>query len=205
MKLAALAFAAGVATTWPRAIFGMSQGVSMKPLGLNRGRSYCGYRVQRIYAWAPCGGGFNRFKPGGMGGSGAGSYCGACSDGCGATADSDACAASGELVIAIAGRGLSGAAGCMTRVALYARYSSDHQREESIADQHRICREFAAREGWTVVAEHSDAAVSGASLLRPGFQALMREALGGRVDVVLAESLDRFSRDQEDTAGSSSG
>ena len=93
----------------------------------------------------------------------------------------------------------------MTRVALYARYSSDHQREESIADQHRICREFAAREGWTVVAEHSDAAVSGASLLRPGFQALMREALGGRVDVVLAESLDRFSRDQEDTAGYSSG
>jgi len=32
-------------------------------------------------------------------------------------------------------------------------------------------------------------------------QALMRDALNHRVDVVLAESLDRFSRDQEDTAG----
>jgi site-specific DNA recombinase len=29
----------------------------------------------------------------------------------------------------------------------------------------------------------------------------MRDALNGRFDVVLAEALDRFSRDQEDTAG----
>jgi len=41
----------------------------------------------------------------------------------------------------------------------------------------------------------------GATLLRSGFQALMRDALSRRFDVVLAESLDRFSRDQEDTAG----
>jgi DNA invertase Pin-like site-specific DNA recombinase len=41
----------------------------------------------------------------------------------------------------------------------------------------------------------------GATLLRSGFQALMRDALNRRFDVVLAESLDRFSRDQEDTAG----
>jgi DNA invertase Pin-like site-specific DNA recombinase len=52
-----------------------------------------------------------------------------------------------------------------------------------------------------VVADYSDAAQSGASLMRAGFQALMRAALAGTVDVVLAESLDRFSRDQEDTAG----
>ena len=43
--------------------------------------------------------------------------------------------------------------------------------------------------------------MSGATLLRSGFQALMRDALNRRFDVVLAESLDRFSRDQEDTAG----
>src|SRR5712692_7715292 len=43
--------------------------------------------------------------------------------------------------------------------------------------------------------------MSGASLMRPGFQSLMRAALVGTFDVVLAESLDRFSRDQEDTAG----
>jgi site-specific DNA recombinase len=41
----------------------------------------------------------------------------------------------------------------------------------------------------------------GATLLCSGFQALMRDALNRRFDVVLAESLDRFSREQEDTAG----
>ena len=87
------------------------------------------------------------------------------------------------------------------KVAIYARYSSDNQRDASIADQLRICREFAARQGWTVVQEFTDHAISGATLLRSGFQALMRDALNRRFDVVLAESLDRFSRDQEDTAG----
>jgi site-specific DNA recombinase len=87
------------------------------------------------------------------------------------------------------------------KVAIYARYSSDNQRDASIADQLRVCQEFAAREGWTVVQEFTDHAVSGATLLRSGFQALMRDALNRRFDVVLAESLDRFSRDQEDTAG----
>src|SRR5688572_2545642 len=87
------------------------------------------------------------------------------------------------------------------KVAIYARYSSDNQRDASIADQLRICREFAARQGWTVVQEFTDHAISGATLLRSGFQALMRDALNRRFDVVLAESLDRFSRGQEDTAG----
>lgn len=87
------------------------------------------------------------------------------------------------------------------KVAIYARYSSDNQRDASIADQIRICREFAARQSWAVVQEFTDHAISGATLLRAGFQALMRDALNRRFDVVLAESLDRFSRDQEDTAG----
>jgi DNA invertase Pin-like site-specific DNA recombinase len=87
------------------------------------------------------------------------------------------------------------------KVAIYARYSSDNQRDASIADQLRICREYAARQGWTVTHEFTDHAISGATLLRSGFQALMRDALNRRFDVVLAESLDRFSRDQEDTAG----
>jgi site-specific DNA recombinase len=87
------------------------------------------------------------------------------------------------------------------RVAVYARYSSDQQRAASIDDQLRLCREFAARHPWTVVAEHADAASSGASMItRPGFQAMVRGALTRQYDVVLAESLDRLSRDQEDTA-----
>jgi site-specific DNA recombinase len=85
-------------------------------------------------------------------------------------------------------------------VGIYARYSSDNQRDASIADQLRVCRTFAERQGWTVAEEYSDHAVSGATLLRPGFQSLMRDALNRRFDIVLAESLDRFSRDQEDTA-----
>src|SRR3954462_833359 len=87
------------------------------------------------------------------------------------------------------------------KVGIYARYSSDNQRDASIADQFRICCAFAERQGWTIADEYSDHAVSGATLLRPGFQSLMRDALNRRFDVVLAESLDRFSRDQEDTAG----
>ena len=53
----------------------------------------------------------------------------------------------------------------------------------------------------TIAAEYSDHAVSGATIMRPGFQAMMREALQKKFDIVMAEALDRFSRDQEDTAG----
>ena len=87
------------------------------------------------------------------------------------------------------------------KVALYARYSSDQQRDASIADQMRLCRAFAEGKRWTVTQEFTDAAISGATLLRPGFQGLLHLALRRGVDVVLAESLDRFSRDQEDIAG----
>src|SRR5688572_8125571 len=91
----------------------------------------------------------------------------------------------------------------MIRVATYARYSSDQQRDASIADQQRECREYVKRrgKGWVIAQEFSDAAMSGATSHRPGFQALMKAATSGYFDVVLAESLDRFSRDQEDTAG----
>jgi DNA invertase Pin-like site-specific DNA recombinase len=89
----------------------------------------------------------------------------------------------------------------MTRVALYARYSSDQQREASIEDQLRLCRLYAEKQGWAIVDCHQDRAVSGASLIRPGIQALLGDALRGRFDVLLAEALDRISRDQEDVAG----
>ncbi len=89
----------------------------------------------------------------------------------------------------------------MMRAVIYARYSSDKQREASIEDQIRLCKERAAREGWSVIGSYEDQAVSGASLIRPGIQALMQDAQGGRFDLVLAESLDRISRDQEDIAG----
>ena len=89
----------------------------------------------------------------------------------------------------------------MSRVALYARYSSDSQRDASIEDQLRLCRLHAERQGWTVVDSYSDRAISGASLLRPGIQELIQDAGRGRFDVLLAEAMDRLSRDQEDIAG----
>ncbi|CAD0186247.1 DNA-invertase hin [Ruegeria sp. THAF57] len=86
-------------------------------------------------------------------------------------------------------------------VALYARYSSDNQRDASIEDQLRLCHERAGSEGWTIVDSYSDRSISGASLIRPGIQSLLQDASAGKFEVVLAESLDRISRDQEDIAG----
>ena len=48
----------------------------------------------------------------------------------------------------------------MTRVALYARYSHDLQRDASIEDQFRICRDQAKREDWRIVGTYKDAAIS---------------------------------------------
>jgi len=87
------------------------------------------------------------------------------------------------------------------KVALYARYSSDNQRDASIADQFRMCRLHAEKQGWQIVEEYSDHAISGASLLRPGIQALISDASRGRFTMILAEAMDRLSRDQEDIAG----
>ena len=88
----------------------------------------------------------------------------------------------------------------MTRVLVYARYSSDLQRDSSIDDQIRICRARADREGWSIAEIFTDHAISGATVLRPGYQAMLAYLRKPGADVVLAESLDRFSRDQEHIA-----
>jgi site-specific DNA recombinase len=87
------------------------------------------------------------------------------------------------------------------RVAIYARYSSDLQSEASIDDQVRLCRERAERDGMTVSDVFTDYAISGGNLSnRPGMLSLLDAAKQGTFDVVIAEALDRISRDQEDTA-----
>ncbi|GBQ42092.1 resolvase [Komagataeibacter saccharivorans] len=87
------------------------------------------------------------------------------------------------------------------KVALYARYSSDNQRDASIEDQLRLCRLHAEKQGWTIVDSYTDRAISGASLLRPGIQELIQDATRGRFTIIVAEAIDRLSRDQEDIAG----
>lgn len=86
-------------------------------------------------------------------------------------------------------------------VAIYARYSTDLQSATSVEDQVRVCKERAEREGWEVIEHYGDMGISGASLMRPGIQKLLEDALRGRFKIVLAEALDRLSRDQEDIAG----
>ncbi|WP_083480435.1 recombinase family protein [Jannaschia seosinensis] len=89
------------------------------------------------------------------------------------------------------------------RVALYARYSTDMQSPMSVEDQFRLAERYAAREGWIIVDRFSDRAISGtASHDRADFLRLS-EALSSQTrgfDVVLAESLDRISRDPEHLA-----
>ncbi|SFB10216.1 Site-specific DNA recombinase [Poseidonocella pacifica] len=88
------------------------------------------------------------------------------------------------------------------RVALYARYSTDMQNPMSVEDQFRQAERYARQQGWTIVERFSDSAVSGtAGRTRPDFMRLSDALHRGGFDIVLAESLDRISRDQEHLAG----
>ena len=86
------------------------------------------------------------------------------------------------------------------RAVIYARYSSENQRDASIDDQIRNCTAFIERQGWWLGGTYADKAISGASFLRPGYQQVLHDASRGAFDVVVAEALDRISRDQADTA-----
>ncbi|MBR7777402.1 recombinase family protein [Undibacterium sp. BYS50W] len=84
------------------------------------------------------------------------------------------------------------------RATIYARFSTDKQRESSIEDQAVICRRLAASEGFTVVSVHGDDGVSGSTPVqqRSGGARLLADALADRFEVLIVESLDRLSRDQ---------
>jgi DNA invertase Pin-like site-specific DNA recombinase len=79
----------------------------------------------------------------------------------------------------------------------YARYSSDMQREESIEDQRRKCREWAIREGMQIVPglEFADEAVSGTKRHREGLDAMLAAVAIGRIQVLLFHSLSRLARE----------
>ena len=86
------------------------------------------------------------------------------------------------------------------RAVIYARYSSDLQREASIEDQVRVCRDLIAARGWRETKVYSDRASSGSNKFRPAYQELLADTRSGAFDVIIAEALDRLSRDQEDVA-----
>ncbi len=84
------------------------------------------------------------------------------------------------------------------RAAVYARYSSENQREQSIEDQIRVCRGFAARDGISVLENHIyfDEAQSGSVRSRPGLEALKRAAEDKQFDAVLVDDSSRLSRER---------
>jgi site-specific DNA recombinase len=88
----------------------------------------------------------------------------------------------------------------MLRAVIYARYSSDNQREASIEDQLEVCRRYVERQGWTMGEVYADQALSGASRFRPAFQQMQADAEQRRFDVVVVEALNRLSRKLADVA-----
>lgn len=83
---------------------------------------------------------------------------------------------------------------------IYARYSSHAQRDVSIEQQVRACRQFAERQGIDVVDVYEDRALSATSDKRPGFQQMIRDAEKANWIYVIVYTLDRFARDRYDSA-----
>lgn len=82
------------------------------------------------------------------------------------------------------------------KAAIYARYSTSHQREESIEDQFRVCERLAASHGFTVAGRYSDKEISGGTAAREGYQKLLTDARGGKFAVIVAEDVSRLWRNQ---------
>ena len=83
---------------------------------------------------------------------------------------------------------------------IYARYSSEGQREESIDGQIRECMEYCKQNGMTVVKEYIDRALSAKTDNRPDFQRMIKDSAKGLFDVVVVWKLDRFARNRYDSA-----
>lgn len=87
----------------------------------------------------------------------------------------------------------------MTAV-IYARYSSDNQREESIEGQIRECTAFAEKNGITILKHYIDRAFSAKTDNRPEFQNMIRDSGKHLFDTVIVWKLDRFARNRYDSA-----
>lgn len=83
---------------------------------------------------------------------------------------------------------------------IYARYSSDNQREESIEGQIRENTAYAEKNGITIVGHYIDRALSAKTDNRPEFQRMIRDSAKKNFDVVIVWKLDRFSRNRYDSA-----
>ena len=82
------------------------------------------------------------------------------------------------------------------KAAIYARFSTDMQRDESIDDQVRVCRNRAQHENLEVVEIFADKGLSGSKTDRPGYQSMLAAARAGQFDVILCEDVSRLWRDE---------
>ena len=83
---------------------------------------------------------------------------------------------------------------------IYARYSSDSQREESIEGQLRECYAFAEREGISIFDTYIDQALSAKTDNRPQFQKMVKDSSKQKFNVIIVWKLDRFARNRFDSA-----
>ncbi|MFW8637370.1 recombinase family protein [Cribrihabitans pelagius] len=86
------------------------------------------------------------------------------------------------------------------RAAIYARYPADKQKDTSVEDQVSLCRRLCGQKGWHVAHVFTDHAISGKISQRPGYARLLHASESGQVDVIVAESQNRLSRDRTDSA-----
>ena len=86
------------------------------------------------------------------------------------------------------------------KAVIYARYSSDNQREESIDGQLRECRDFAEYNDIEIVGTYIDRALSARTDDRPEFQRMIQDSYRAAFDIIIVWKLDRFSRDRYDSA-----
>jgi len=83
---------------------------------------------------------------------------------------------------------------------IYARYSSDNQREESIEGQLRECKAFAEKSGITILNSYIDRALSAKTDNRPEFQHMIKDSSTHLFDLIIVWKLDRFARNRFDSA-----
>ena len=85
----------------------------------------------------------------------------------------------------------------MTLAAVYARFSSDSQRDESIEIQLERCTQLIEREKWVLGETYTDYAMTGTNDNRPAFQRCIADGQAGLYDVLVVYKLDRFARNVE--------
>ena len=85
------------------------------------------------------------------------------------------------------------------KAVIYARYSSENQREESIEGQMRECYAFAKKNGISVVGEYIDRAFSAKTDRRPDFQRMIKDSAKHNFNLVIVWKLDRFARNRYDS------